>query len=252
MIRTASFALLFVATNATLALLFPFDLGRFFLCAALYTTGTLVMLYLLFHPRNQFLVANRWQVDSTGRRCVALTFDDGPNEKHTPALLRILGAKGVRATFFVVGREVEEHPELLRLVVAEGHQVANHTYSHPALFCFLSPRRLRAEIERCQQAIAGVCGIVPRYFRSPVGLRHPLLRRYLELGGLEYISWRVRAFDTRLQEPEAIARRITTRVGPGDIILLHDRPGSAAEPMLQALPGIIDELKNRGFEFVTL
>ena len=252
MVRTASFALLFVATNATLVLLFPFDLGKFLLCAGLYTAGTLVMLYLLFHPRNQFLVANRWQVESTGRRCVSLTFDDGPNQEHTAALLRILGAKGVRATFFVVGREVEEHPELLRQVVAEGHQVANHTYSHPDLFCFLSPRRLRAEIERGQQAVAGVCGRAPRHFRSPVGLRHPLLRRYLELAGLEYISWRVRAFDTWAQTPQAIARRITTRVLPGDIILLHDRPGRAAESMLEALPGIIDELQSRGFEFVTL
>jgi peptidoglycan/xylan/chitin deacetylase (PgdA/CDA1 family) len=252
MIRAASFVLLFVATNATLALLFPFDLGRFFLCAALYTAGSLMMLYLLFHPRNQFLVSNRWQVDSTGTRCLALTFDDGPNQEHTEALLRILGAKGVKATFFVVGQEVEEHPELLRQVAAEGHQLANHTYSHPALFCFLSPRRLRTEIDRGQRAVTQACGIVPRYFRSPVGLRHPLLRRYLERAGLEYISWRVRAFDTRLQTPETIARRITARVSPGDIILLHDRPGKAAERMLEALPGIIDELKGRGFEFVTL
>jgi peptidoglycan/xylan/chitin deacetylase (PgdA/CDA1 family) len=252
MLRAASFGLLFVATNASLLLLFPFELSRFSQAAALYTAGTLLMLYLLFHPRNRFLVPNRWQVETAGRRRLALTFDDGPNPEHTPALLRILKEKGVRATFFVVGREVEEHPELLRLLVAEGHQVANHTYSHPALFCFLWPRKLREEIGRCQQAVAAVCGAAPRYFRSPVGLRHPLLRHCLEREGLEYISWRVRAFDTRVQTAQAIARRITTRIRPGDVILLHDRPGKAAERMLEALPGILDELQGRGFEFVAL
>jgi peptidoglycan/xylan/chitin deacetylase (PgdA/CDA1 family) len=252
MLRAASFGLLFVATNASLLLLFPFELSRLSQAAALYAAGTLLMLYLLFHPRNRFLVPNRWQVETAGRRTLALTFDDGPNPEHTPALLRILKEKGVQATFFVVGREVKEHPELLRLVAADGHQVANHTYSHPALFCFLSPHRLREEVGRCQQAVAAVCGEEPRYFRSPVGLRHPLLRRCLERTRLEYISWRVRAFDTRVQTAQAIARRITAHVRPGDVILLHDRPGKAAERMLEALPGILDELKGRGFEFVTL
>jgi len=252
MIRAASFALLFLLTNAALVLLFPFEWSRFLLAALVYTAGTLLMLYLLFHPRNQFLVSNRSQVDTNGRRCLALTFDDGPNARHTQELLRILRQKEVKATFFVVGRQAEEHPDLLRRVAAEGHQVANHTYSHPSLFCFLSPRRLREEIERGQQAVLNACGTAPCHFRSPVGLRHPLLQVYLQRAGLEYISWRVRAFDTRLQTPEAIARQITGNAAPGDIILLHDRPGEASGRMLEALPGIIDELKNRGYEFVPL
>jgi peptidoglycan/xylan/chitin deacetylase (PgdA/CDA1 family) len=250
--RAAVFALLFVATNASLALLFPFDLSRFALCAALYTTGTLLMLYLLFHPRNQFLVHNRWRVNSAGKRALALTFDDGPNPEHTPELLRILAGKGVKATFFVVGRQAEEHPELVRRLAAEGHQVANHTYSHPSLFCFLPPARLREEIDRGQQAVFNACGSSPRYFRSPVGLRHPLVQVFLLRAGLEFISWRVRAFDTRLQTQESIARRITAKVVPGDIILLHDRPGEPTARMLSALPGIIDSLKDQGFEFVAV
>ena len=252
MIRAASFALLFLLTNATLVLLFPFEWSRFLLAALFYTAGTLLMLFLLFHPRNQLLVTNRSQVESSGRRCLALTFDDGPNAPHTRELLRILREKEVKATFFVVGRQAEEHPDLVRRVVAEGHQVGSHTYSHPSLFCFLSPRRLRDEIERGQQAVLNACGLAPRFFRSPVGLRHPLLEVYLRRAGLEFISWRVRAFDTRVQEPEAIVRQITGNAAPGDIVLLHDRPGEAAGRMLQALPAIIDELKNRGFEFVPL
>jgi len=252
LIRAASFLLLFTATNASLVLLYPFDWERFFFCFVAYTTGTLTTLYLLFHPRNQFLVANRSRVESNGRRRVALTFDDGPNAEHTPRLLDILGEKGVKATFFVVGKEVEKRPDLLRRMVAEGHLPGNHTYSHPSLFCFLSPAGLRREIERGQQAIREACGVAPQHFRSPVGLRHPLLQKRLEEAGLEYISWQVRAFDTRLQESDAIAQRIVENTAAGDVILLHDRPGAASERMLNALPKIIEELRTRGFEFVLL
>jgi peptidoglycan/xylan/chitin deacetylase (PgdA/CDA1 family) len=248
--RAAIFILLFVLTNSLLALLYPFSWSRFFLCAALYTIGTLEMLYLLFYPRSQFLVANRSQVDSDGKRCVALTFDDGPNSQHTEALLRILREKGVKATFFVVGKHALANPDRARLLVAEGHQVGNHTYSHPPCFCFLSPNRLRHELEQGQEAIIQTCRRTPRYFRSPVGLRHPLLRSYLLKAGLEFISWRVRGYDSRIQEPETLARRITDKIKPGDIILLHDKAGKATDRMLEVLPGIIDELKRRGFEFV--
>ncbi len=240
------------ATNSTLAFVYPFEWERFFYCFVAYTAGTLTVLYLLFHPRNQFLVTNRSWVESNGKRCIALTFDDGPNAEHTARLLGILDAQGVKATFFVIGKEAEKEPVLMQRIVAEGHQAANHTYSHPPLFCFLSPRGLRREIEAGQQAIKDACGVSPKHFRSPVGLRHPLLEERLKESGLEYISWRVRAFDTRLQESGAIARRIVENTEAGDVILLHDRPGAASERMLEALPGIIEDLKERGFEFVLL
>jgi len=208
------------------------------------------MLYLLFHPRSQWLVTNRSRVESNGKRCVSLTFDDGPSLSHTPRLLEILRRSKVQATFFVIGREAERCPELLRRAVADGHLIANHTYSHPALFCFLTPRRLRFEIERGQEAIERICGQRPRYFRSPVGLRHPLLSVYLEEAELEYISWTIRSFDTLLPKPETILKRILRRVTPGDIILLHDNGRAGSESMLDILPRMIDDLKQRGFEFV--
>lgn len=132
----------------------------------------------------------------------------------------------------------------------EGHLIANHTYSHPSLFCFLTPRRLREEIEKGQEAISRICGVRPRYFRSPVGLRHPLLDLYLGRAGLEYISWRVRAFDTFVQQPHVLRRRIIDKVAPGDIVLLHDNGGPGTAVMLDVLPGVIDEIKERGLECV--
>lgn len=249
MMRATAFVFLFLLTHASLLVLFPFGFSRFLLWLAWYGAGTLLMLYLLFNPRSQWLVTNRSRVECGGRRCVSLTFDDGPTSLHTPKLLETLKRSNVQATFFVIGKEAEQYPELLRRAVADGHIIANHTYSHPYLFCFLSPGRLRSEIERGQEAIRKICGQRPHYFRSPVGLRHPLLELYLERAELEYISWTIRSFDTVMTKPETILNRILRRVEAGDIILLHDN-ARAGGVMLEVLPRMIHELKGRGFEFV--
>jgi peptidoglycan/xylan/chitin deacetylase (PgdA/CDA1 family) len=248
MTRSAIFFLLFLATNASLALLYPFTLSRFLLFALVYAAGTLLMLYLLFHPRNQWLVANRSRVEGAG--CVALTFDDGPDPVDTPRLLDLLREKGVKATFFVVGKRADQYPEIVRRTWDEGHLVANHTWSHPSLFCFLTPGRLRAEIERGTESIRRSCGFQPRSFRSPVGLRHPLLGPYLRDAGLEYISWSVRTRDTLTANSTVLAQRILSQAASGDIILLHDHLPAGTDVMLEALPRVIDELRKRGFDFV--
>jgi peptidoglycan/xylan/chitin deacetylase (PgdA/CDA1 family) len=248
MARSALFLLLFCATNASLALLYPFSLSRLLLVTILYALGTGVMLYLLFNPRNQWLVTNRSQVERNG--CVALTFDDGPDPVDTPRLLDLLREKNVKATFFVVGQRAERHPEIVRRAWEEGHLIGNHTWSHRSLFCFLTPWRLRSEIERDSECIERICGVRTRYFRSPIGLRHPLLRSVLREAGLEYISWRIRSCDTMIRNPNYLARRILCKVASRDIILMHDRLPNGAQVMLEILPGVIDELKERGFEFV--
>lgn len=246
--RPALFILLFVATNAALALLYPFSLWRFALVAVLYALGTGIMLFLLFHPRNQWLVSNHSQVDESNS--VALTFDDGPDPVFTPRLLDLLREKHVKASFFVVGERVVQYPEIVRRAWEEGHLIANHSWTHRNLFCFLTPGRLRLEIERGSEAIRQCCGFRPRYFRSPVGLRHPLLRAALNRAGLEYISWKIRSWDTLTSDPQKLSRHILSQVTGGEIILLHDRLPRGSEAMLKMLPGLIDKLRERGFNFV--
>jgi peptidoglycan/xylan/chitin deacetylase (PgdA/CDA1 family) len=95
-----------------------------------------------------------------------------------------------------------------------------------------------------------ICGFRPRLFRSPVGMRHPLLRPYLKDAGLEYVSWTIRTRDTLTWNSSVLARRILNHAASGDIILLHDHLPRGAHVMLEALPQVIDELRQRGFEFV--
>ncbi len=246
MARSVIFFSFFFLISVLLAVLCAFGLYPLFF--VILSTVTLFIVYLLFHPRNQLLVANRSRV--AGARCVALTFDDGPDPVDTPKLLDLLREKDVRATFFVVGKRADQYPEIVRRAWVEGHLIANHTWSHYSLFCFLMPSRLRAEIERGSESIRRICGFRPRCFRSPVGLRHPLLAPYLDDAGLEYVSWSIRTRDTLTANSSVIARRILNKAASGDIILLHDRLPRGTDAMLEALPRVIDELRKRGFEFV--
>jgi peptidoglycan-N-acetylglucosamine deacetylase len=246
MARSVGFFSFLFLMSLLLALLSVLGLSR--IVAVVLAAVTLLIVYLLFHPRNQWLVANRSRVD--GGRCLALTFDDGPDPVDTPKLLDLLREKGVKATFFVVGKRADQYPEIVRRAWLEGHLVANHTWSHCSLFCFLMPGRLRAEIERGTESIRRSCGFRTRFFRSPVGLRHPLLAPYLEDAGLEYVSWSIRTRDTLTASSRTIARRILNHAVGGDIILLHDHLPGGADAMLEALPRVIDELRERGFEFV--
>jgi peptidoglycan-N-acetylglucosamine deacetylase len=246
MARSVIFFAFFFLLSVSLALLYSFGFSRLFFVVL--SAATLFIVYLLFHPRNQWLVANRSRVD--GARCLALTFDDGPDPADTPKLLDLLREKGVKATFFVVGKRADRHPEIVRRAWAEGHLIANHTWSHYSLFCFLTPGRLRVEIERGSESVRRICGFRPRFFRSPVGLRHPLLAPYLQDAGLEYVSWSIRTRDTLSANSSVLARRILNKAASGDIILLHDHLPGGAAAMLEVLPRVIDELKERGFQFV--
>ncbi len=246
MTRSVIFFLFIFALSVSLILLCSF--GLFWLSLIILVVATLLILYMLFHPRNQWLVTNRSRVQGAG--CLALTFDDGPDPVYTPKLLDLLHEKNVKATFFVVGKRADQHPEIVRRAWAEGHLIANHTWSHYSLFCFLMPRRLWTEIERGAESVRRSCGVRPRLFRSPVGLRHPLLEPYLKNAGLEYVSWTIRTRDTLTANSSVLARRILNNVTSGDIILLHDRLPRGTDAMLEVLPKITDELRERGFEFV--
>ena len=140
--------------------------------------------------------------------------------------------------------------QALRIWVDAGMNVGNHTWSHPSFFCFLTPSRLRSEIERGSEAIQRICGYRPCYFRSPVGLRHALLGPYLRDEGLEYLSWRIRTRDTFGPKAGVLVSRIVNKAAAGDIILLPDNSRAGARPMLEAIPQVIDRLRSQGFEFV--
>jgi peptidoglycan/xylan/chitin deacetylase (PgdA/CDA1 family) len=189
-----------------------------------------------------------------GARGVALTFDDGPHPEGTPAVLDALAREGVKATFFLVGEQVERRPDLAAEIAAHGHAVAVHGYRH-RLQLRMRGREVEADIERAIRTIMGASGVEPLHHRPPYGIYSPRGLQAARAGGLKPLLWSRWGKDWRkFTTASRIARRVTHDVRAGDVILLHDADfynsrGSHLRT-LEALKPIIRELKSRGLDTV--
>ncbi|MDP9099726.1 MAG: polysaccharide deacetylase family protein [Verrucomicrobiota bacterium] len=154
---------------------------------------------------------------------VWLTIDDGPSPAHTVAMLDLLDRFDARATFFVIGRRAEAHPHLITEILSRGHEIANHTYSHPSgtLWC-AGPRRIGLEIDLCAELLRAGADRPARFFRAPVGLKNLFVHPELERRRLALVGWAIRGLDTVQRDPARVARRILRDTKPGAIIVLHE------------------------------
>jgi len=175
-----------------------------------------------------------------------LTFDDGPSES-TPALLKILARHNAKATFFVCGRNAQRLPAVLQAIGEEGHEIGNHTWSHPRLD-FTSRATMRDELSRTQTIIGEITGVAPRLFRAPYGVRWPGLGAVQKELGLTGVMWTAIGLDWKLPA-NAITRRLLSASGDGSILCLHDgrvlteRPDIT--PTLDAVSELLPVLKQR-------
>jgi len=228
-----------------------------------WTLGAVVADHLLLTalglwPRSHALGSNwtRLPAGAAARREVGITIDDGPDPEITPQVLAILAEHGAHATFFCIGERVERFPLLARACVAQGHAVENHSQRHRHHFALYSPSALRAELQQAQRSIERVCGVPPRFFRAPAGLRSPLLDPVLRQLGLQLASWTRRGFDTVNSDAAAVLRRLTAHLGAGDILLLHDghaaRTSAGRPVVLEVLPALLKAIEQRGLRTVTL
>jgi peptidoglycan/xylan/chitin deacetylase (PgdA/CDA1 family) len=184
----------------------------------------------------------------TARPVVAMTFDDGPHPTLTPRLLDILGARGIRATFYVIGWRVLREPQLMRRIVAEGHEIGNHTWSHPSLFGY-SDAGVLNELDRTSQAVYETVGRPPVTLRPPYGNLYPRQRRMvMEARNMPTVLWSVDPEDWRRPGSAAVASRIVSQSHPGGVILSHD----IISGTVQAMPAALDGLQARGYQFLTV
>jgi peptidoglycan/xylan/chitin deacetylase (PgdA/CDA1 family) len=205
------------------------------------------------NPRGALLGKVLWRGNPRG---IALTFDDGPHPRYTPRVLEILERFQARATFFVIGKNLEKDGNLVASACRAGHIVGNHSYHHFRTMSFLSPCQIRREIIRCQEEVGKWAGYRPRFYRQPAGFRNPKIFGILKELEMTLVGWQVRAFDTQRRDSKTVAQRILDKALPGGVILLHD--GSDSEKnedraaTVEALPLILQGLKGRGMEFLTL
>jgi len=181
-----------------------------------------------------------------------LTFDDGPNPEATPLILDALEARGVRATFFILGRHAEQWPDLVKRVVDAGHAIGNHGYFHRKLH-FKSPSYVRTDLTLGTQAIERASGYHPRFFRAPHGFRSPWVTSIARSLGQRTVGWSFGVWDSDRPGADVIVDRILSKTEPGSILLLHD--GDGYDPhgdraqTAQAVPVIVDRLLAEGYRF---
>jgi peptidoglycan-N-acetylglucosamine deacetylase len=186
---------------------------------------------------------------------VALTFDDGPNPDATPAILDTLGAEGVPATFFVLGRHADRWPDIVERTAQEGHAIGNHGYHHRKLV-WRAPSYVRRDISLGTAAIEHAGAARPRLFRAPHGQRNPWVTPIARAAGQRTVGWTLGVWDTALPGADVIADRVIRGTRPGSIVLLHDGdgydPSGDRMQTARALSTLIRGLRERGFSFAKL
>ena len=212
---------------------------------------TMLLLWLFFKPPfGQNIVRL-----NTTHRIVALTFDDGPHPPYTEKLLDVLAKHKVKATFFMIGSRIEKYPETVQRVIAEGHQVGNHSYSHPVLG-FQPPAQVRKEIERTDNLLRQLGAAGEIVFRAPLLTRFLPVAWVLARANRRHVSCSVWSWDWITQNPDRIAHTVLKKVAPGSVIVLHD--GKAENPhanrtgTITATDKIITTLKRKKYQFATM
>ncbi len=191
---------------------------------------------------------HRWSSAKVAGPLVAMTFDDGPHPVHTPRLLGMLRGWGIKATFFLIGKNVATHPGIVRDIVAEGHEVGNHSWSHPALGR-LPDAAVREELRRTHDAIHRACGVAPLVFRPPYGsLTIPQQEWIAREFGYPSVFWSVDPNDWKDRNSSVVSSRILAATRPGSIILAHDIHPTT----VSAMPATLPVLAKRGLKFLTV
>ncbi|MGW1892569.1 polysaccharide deacetylase family protein [Streptomyces sp. NPDC002004] len=219
------------------------------LAVALTACSTLTGVTSPADARNKAAVGNKHgsPIDCTTAKCVALTFDGGPSAP-TPKLLDILKKEKVHATFFLQGKgHTAKYPETVRRMAREGHEIANHTWSHKDL-TKLSPDEIRAEIKPVQDDIRKATGKAPTLMRPPGGSTNDDVSKVMKGLGLSQILWSVTAKDFATTDTALIKKRVLDQTKRDGIILLHERYAGT----IPAVPEIISALRRQGYTFVTV
>jgi len=190
-----------------------------------------------------------------GSKQIALTFDDGPNDPHTLNLLDFLAKHNVRASFFLIGRYVQQRPDIVREIAKQGHVIGNHTFSHPFL-TFHGSEGIRKEIQLCRDAITDAVGENSNLFRPPWGARRPVVFRIVRQLGLEPIMWNITGYDWNAPSAEYIFQKVSPKIRGGDVVLFHDGGhkafGTDRSRTVEAVDQLLKRYKAEEREFVTI
>lgn len=239
------------ATAATLALLI---LLSFFRPISWWSFGLVAFVWFWITLLGSFLI--RWNYHLTSLHSnksikdayISITFDDGPNTEHTTKALDLLKKYNAKATFFCVGQQVAQHPEVLKRIIAEGHTIGNHTYTHSKSFGFFSLNQVKAELQKTNALIKELTGLQMNLYRPAFAVTNPTIEKAVKVLKLSAIGWNVRSLDTTPRSQAMILKRITSKIKKGDIVLLHD----TSDKTIAVLEQLLLFLKQKKLQSVTV
>ncbi len=185
--------------------------------------------------------------DTTARQ-IAISFDDGPAPAHTAEILQVLRSHQVPAVFFCIGKNIAGNEVLLQQIFNEGHIIGNHSYSHHFWFDMFSTKSMMADLQQMSETVKATLGVQPLLFRPPYGVTTPNMRNVMDKTGYKAIGWNIRSLDTVIKDEEKLLEKITGKLQPGAIVLLHDTSATT----LAILPRFIVEARSKGYEFVRI
>lgn len=220
-------------------------LGGFFGEVPVWLYVLFVFIWLLITAIGSFQIKWNYHLKSlnhnykTSKNYISITFDDGPNPNFTPKVLKLLKEYNAKATFFLIGKKAEEHPEIVRQIINEGHTVGSHSFSHSKNFGFFSTEKVTAELNQNISLLKEISGKEVKLFRPPFGVTNPNIKKALKRTGQSSIGWSKRSLDTTNLSEVKVLDRIISNLRKGDIILLHDSSAktiAVLEQLLLTLP----------------
>ena len=179
---------------------------------------------------------------------ISITFDDGPNLEYTPKVLDLLKKYNAKATFFCVGKNIKSNPGIIRKILNDGHTIGNHTFNHSNFFGFYNKKRIIKEINDTNKEINKITNHNLMLFRPPFGVTNPMISKAIKETGYKVIGWNIRSYDTIIKNPNMIFNRISKKISPGSIILLHDK----SDTTIKLLEMILVFLKENNYESLTI
>lgn len=219
----------FYTINAAFLVIFSLLIGYgFFGPVPAWLYVLFVVLWIAITAIGSFQIKMNYHLQSlnhnykTSENHISITFDDGPHPDFTPKILALLKEKKAKATFFLIGKKVAQHPKIVQQILEDGHTIGNHSYSHSQGFGFFSADKIISELKETDATVNTLTGKKMKLFRPPFGVTNPNIKKALRTSGHHSIGWSKRSLDTALLSEEMIYKRITTNLKKGDIVLLHD------------------------------
>ena len=213
----------------------------------------IVSVWFVFNLIGSSLISSNYHVKafcnnpSETEKKIALTFDDGPSS-YTLEVLDLLKKYNVKAVFFCIGKNIEMYPEIVKQIIAEGHLVGNHSYSHSPFFDFYNAKKITEEIQQTDTLLEKFTSKKINFFRPPYGVTTPSIRRALKITGHKVIGWNIRSLDGGTKNQNLIFNRIIKRISPGGIVLLHD----TASHSVLVLEQFLQFLQNQNYQVVSV